>query len=101
MRQGRPATAGGACRCPPTRVGTGHEGRQSADAPIAGGLIGDLARYLLATGIVLVLGVAIAAERALMAGQAAGSQLAWVLIASAALGAVFAPITAWLYGRQQ
>jgi ABC-2 type transport system permease protein len=153
-------------------------------APITGGLLGDLVRYILATGIVLVLGVAIGfrpsggapgvlagiglllafalalswvwttlglllrtpqavmstgtvllfpltlagnvfvtpqtmpgwlqafvrvnpvthlvtAERALMAGQPAGSQLAWVLIASAALVAVFAPVTAWLYGRQR
>jgi ABC-2 type transport system permease protein len=43
----------------------------------------------------------VTAERALMAGQPAGSQLAWVLIASAALVAVFAPVTAWLYGRQR
>ncbi len=153
-------------------------------APITGGLLGDLVRYILATGIVLVLGVAIGfrpsggapgvlagtglllafalalswawtalglllrtpqavmstgtvvlfpltlasnvfvtphtmpgwlqafvrvnpvthlvtAERALMAGQPAGSQLAWVLIASAGLVAVFAPVTAWLYGRQR
>jgi hypothetical protein len=26
-------------------------------------------------------------------------QVSWVLIASAALTAVFAPLTAWLYGR--
>lgn len=43
----------------------------------------------------------VTAERALMAGQPADSQLAWVLIASIALVAVFAPITAWLYGRPQ
>jgi ABC-2 type transport system permease protein len=43
----------------------------------------------------------VTAERALIAGQPAGSQLAWVLIASAALVAVFAPVTAWLYGRQR
>jgi len=43
----------------------------------------------------------VTAERALMAGQPAGGQLAWVLIASAALVAVFSPLTAWLYGRQQ
>jgi ABC-2 type transport system permease protein len=43
----------------------------------------------------------VTAERALMAGQPAASQLAWVLLASAALVAVFAPVTAWLYGRQR
>jgi ABC-2 type transport system permease protein len=43
----------------------------------------------------------VTAERALMAGQPAGTQLAWVLFASAALVAVFAPVTAWLYGGQQ
>jgi ABC-2 type transport system permease protein len=43
----------------------------------------------------------VTAERALLAGQAATSQLAWVLLASAALVAVFAPLTAWLYGRQR
>jgi len=43
----------------------------------------------------------VTAERALMAGQPAGTQLAWVLLASAALVAVFAPITARLYGRQR
>ena len=41
------------------------------------------------------------AERALMAGAPAGGQTAWVLLASAALVAVFAPVTAWLYGRQR
>jgi len=43
----------------------------------------------------------VTAERALMAGQPAGGQVAWVLLASAALVAVFAPVTAWLYGRQR
>jgi daunorubicin/doxorubicin transport system permease protein len=43
----------------------------------------------------------VAAERALMAGQPAAGQVAWVLVASAALVAVFAPVTAWLYGRQR
>jgi ABC-2 type transport system permease protein len=43
----------------------------------------------------------VTAERALMAGQPAASQLAWVLLASGALVAVFAPVTAWLYGRQR
>ena len=41
----------------------------------------------------------VTAERGLLAGQAATGQVAWVLIASAALTAVFAPLTAWLYGR--
>ena len=41
------------------------------------------------------------AERNLMAGQPAASQVAWVLLASGALVAVFAPVTAWLYGRQR
>jgi ABC-2 type transport system permease protein len=153
-------------------------------APVTGALLGDLARYLLAAGIVIVLGLAIGfrpaggppgmlagvgllvvfalalswawttlglllrtpqavlsagtvvlfpltlasnvfvaphtmpgwlqafvrvnpvthlvtAERALMAGQPAASQLTWVLLASAALVAVFAPVTARLYGRQR
>jgi ABC-2 type transport system permease protein len=43
----------------------------------------------------------VTAERALMAGQPAAGQVAWVLTASAALTAVFAPLTAWLYGRQR
>jgi ABC-2 type transport system permease protein len=42
----------------------------------------------------------VTAERALMAGHPAGGQTAWVLLASAALVAVFAPATARLYGRQ-
>jgi daunorubicin/doxorubicin transport system permease protein len=153
-------------------------------APVSGALLGDLARYLLAAGLVLVLGLAIGfrpaggapgtlagiglllvfalalswawttlglllrtpqavlsagtvvlfpltlasnvfvaphtmpgwlqafvrvnpvshlvtAERALMAGQPAAGQMAWVLLASAALAVVFAPLTAWLYGRQR
>jgi ABC-2 type transport system permease protein len=151
-------------------------------APVAGALLGDVARYLLAEGLVIVLGLAIGfrprggapgtlagvglllvfalalswvwttlglllrtpqavmsagtvvlfpltlasnvfvsphtmpgwlqafvrinpvshlvtAERALIAGQPAASQLAWVLVASGALVAIFAPLTAWLYGR--
>jgi ABC-2 type transport system permease protein len=151
-------------------------------APVAGALLGDLARYLLAAGLVIVLGLAIGfrpaggaagtlagaglllvfalalswvwttlglllrtpqavmsigtivlfpltlasnvfvapgtmpgwlqaavrlnpvthlvtAERALMAGQPAPGQVAWVLLASGMLVAVFAPVTAWLYGR--
>jgi ABC-2 type transport system permease protein len=43
----------------------------------------------------------VTAERALMAGQAAAGQVAWVLLASAALAAVFAPVTVHLYGRQR
>ena len=43
----------------------------------------------------------VTAERALMAGAPAGGQTAWALLASAAMVAVFAPVTAWLYGRQR
>ncbi|HEV3288703.1 MAG TPA: ABC transporter permease [Streptosporangiaceae bacterium] len=43
----------------------------------------------------------VTAERALMAGHPAAGPTAWVLLASAVLAAVFAPLTAWLYGRQQ
>ena len=43
----------------------------------------------------------VTAERALMAGQPAVGQVAWVLLASGILVAVFAPVTAWLYGRQR
>jgi ABC-2 type transport system permease protein len=99
-------------------------------APIAGALLGDIARYRLAGSLVVVLGVAIgyrppggapgvlagpgwlqafvrvnpvshlvAAERGLLGGHAAVGQVAWVLIAAAALTAVFAPLTGWLYGR--
>ncbi len=153
-------------------------------APIAGALLGDVARYLLAASLVIVLGVAmgfrpaggapgvlagigllvlfalalswawttlglllrtpqavmsvgtvvlfpltlasnifvrpqtmpgwlqvfvkinpvshlVTAERALIGGQAAAGQLAWVLLATAALVAVFAPVTVHLYGRQR
>lgn len=38
---------------------------------------------------------------ALMAGHPAVGQLAWVPLASAALVAAFAPMTAYLYGRQR
>ena len=41
----------------------------------------------------------VSAERALMAGHPAAGPMAWVLLASAALAVVFAPVTAWLYGR--
>jgi ABC-2 type transport system permease protein len=153
-------------------------------APIAGGLLGDIARYLLAAAIVLALGFAIGfrppggapavlaatglllvfalalswawttlglvlrttqavmsagtvvlfpltlasnvfvaartmpgwlqafvhvnpvshlvtAERGLIAGHPSAGQIAWVLLASAALVVVFAPLTGWLYGRQR
>jgi ABC-2 type transport system permease protein len=43
----------------------------------------------------------VTAERALMAGHPGGGQIAWVLLASTILAAVFAPLTAWLYGRQR
>ena len=43
----------------------------------------------------------VSAERSLMHGQAAAGQVAWVLLASAALVAVFAPVTVHLYGRQR
>jgi len=43
----------------------------------------------------------VTAERTLMAGAPVGGQLAWVLLASTVLAAVFAPLTAWLYGRQR
>jgi len=43
----------------------------------------------------------VTAERGLIAGQAALGQVAWVLLAAAALAAVFAPLTAWLYTRKR
>jgi ABC-2 type transport system permease protein len=43
----------------------------------------------------------VTAERTLMAGAPDAGQIAWVLLASAVLAAVFAPLTAWLYGRQR
>jgi ABC-2 type transport system permease protein len=42
----------------------------------------------------------VSAERALLSGTAAGDEAVWVLIAAAALTLVFAPLTAWLYGRR-
>lgn len=42
----------------------------------------------------------VAAERGLMQGAAAASQVAWVLLAAAAMTAVFAPLTVVLYGRK-
>ena len=41
----------------------------------------------------------VTAERGLLGGHAAASQVAWVLIAAAIVTTVFAPLTAWLYGR--
>ena len=153
-------------------------------APIAGALLGDVARYLLAASLVIVLGVAmgfrpgggapgvlvgigllvlfalslswawttlgllmrtpqavmsvgtvvlfpltlasnvfvrpqtmpgwlqafvkinpvsnlVTAERGLIGGQAAAGQVAWVLLASAAMVTVFAPVTVYLCGRQR
>jgi ABC-2 type transport system permease protein len=43
----------------------------------------------------------VTAERGLITGHPAAGQIAWVLLASAALTAVFAPVTAHLYGRQR
>lgn len=43
----------------------------------------------------------VTAERAMMSGHPALSQTGWVLAASAALVVVFAPLTAWLYGKRQ
>jgi ABC-2 type transport system permease protein len=40
------------------------------------------------------------AARALMSGTATGAQVLWVLGAAAALTAVFAPLTTWLYQRR-
>ena len=41
----------------------------------------------------------VSAERALMSGQAATTQVLWVLLASAVLASVFAPLTGYLYNR--
>ena len=43
----------------------------------------------------------VTAERALLAGHPAAGPTAWVLLASAVLAAVFAPVTARLYGRRR
>jgi ABC-2 type transport system permease protein len=43
----------------------------------------------------------VTAERGLMHGGATTGQVLWVVFASAALVAVFAPLTAYLYGRKQ
>jgi ABC-2 type transport system permease protein len=43
----------------------------------------------------------VTAERGLLAGHPSAGQVTWVLLAAAVLLAVFAPLTAWLYGRQR
>jgi ABC-2 type transport system permease protein len=43
----------------------------------------------------------VTAERALLGGHPTAGPIAWVLLASAIFAAVFAPLTAWLYGRQR
>jgi daunorubicin/doxorubicin transport system permease protein len=42
----------------------------------------------------------VTAERSLLAGHPAAGQIAWVLAAAAALLAVFAPLTGYLYTRR-
>jgi ABC-2 type transport system permease protein len=42
----------------------------------------------------------VTAERGLLAGHPAAGQIAWVLLAAAALLAVFAPLTGYLYARR-
>jgi ABC-2 type transport system permease protein len=42
----------------------------------------------------------VTAERALLAGQPAAGQIAWVLLAAAVMLAVFAPLTGYLYARR-
>ena len=37
----------------------------------------------------------------LMAGYPSAGEVTWVLLAAAALVAVFGPVTAWLYGRRR
>src|SRR5205814_1046798 len=72
-------------------------------APITGALLGDIARYLLAAALVAVNPVShlVTAERTLMAGDPAAGPITWVLLTSIVLAAVFAPVTAWLYGRRR
>jgi len=43
----------------------------------------------------------VTAERNLMYGTASAGQVGWVLLASAALVAVFAPLTMWVYRNKQ
>ena len=66
----------------------------NSDAPVVGALLGDVGRYLLAAGLVV-------ATRGLAAGTATTSQVAWVLVASAVVGAVFARLTLYLHGRDR
>jgi len=42
----------------------------------------------------------VTAERGLLAGHPAAGQIAWVLLAAAALLAAFAPLTGYLYTRR-
>jgi ABC-2 type transport system permease protein len=42
----------------------------------------------------------VTAERGLLAGHPSAGQVTWAVLAAAALVAVFAPLTAWLYGRR-
>ena len=87
---------------------------------IVGGLIGDMARYVLATCLVLGMGLLMGYRPAGGAGGVAlavalilifafsvswvwtaASQVGWVLLASAALTAVFGPLTMRLYRAGQ
>jgi ABC-2 type transport system permease protein len=43
----------------------------------------------------------VTAERGLMGGTATAAEIIWVLVASAALAAVFAPLTMWIYRNKQ
>jgi ABC-2 type transport system permease protein len=43
----------------------------------------------------------VTAERSLMDGTATAAEIIWVLVASAALAAVFAPLTMWIYRNKQ
>ena len=43
----------------------------------------------------------VTAERGLLAGNASGAEIGWVLAASAILTAVFAPLSMWLYRRKE
>jgi ABC-2 type transport system permease protein len=97
-------------------------------APVAGAILGDVARYLIAAGLVTVLGVIMGyrppggapgtlagiglllafalclswawTALGLLAGHPAVGQVTWVLAAAAALLAAFAPPTAYLYTRR-
>jgi ABC-2 type transport system permease protein len=43
----------------------------------------------------------VTAERCLIGGTATAAEIIWVLVASAALAAVFAPLTMWIYRNKQ